>query len=341
MGSKCSRCTEQEKDPIPDPALNLFSLQADPANSGSFGSPSLDDSLLTLDKIISKSPENPDLLSKIALHLYEKGLFSQSFDYFTQLENQATPFSPQASFIFAQLLARYKNFDKAIEVLLRSLEQQPGQHKCHAFLGDIYAELEMAEESMTHISEALKLKEDVAEYHNSYGLCMMKKRQFSDALTHFLRAFELDPLMAKSLNNAGNAFRKLGNTSEAIKSYNAAINLTPKRKFPIALINLATACFYTGDIISTLTYFEEALQTGSNIHKIMVKKGYHLLFKNTKTKYAIELIYKLEFYRAAQLLADILSSDPNNPVLHYYKATALSKLNKHVEATDSFKAVIE
>ena len=73
----------------------------------------------------------------------------------------------------------------------------------------------------------------------------------------------------------------------------------------------------------------------------MVKKGYHLFFKSPKTKYAIELVYKQDYYKSIQILNDIIKSDVNNPVLHFYMAIALSKLSKTTEANESFKATIE
>jgi tetratricopeptide (TPR) repeat protein len=342
MGSKCSKCLAKDAYST-NKSRSLIDLPSHIDNSlkDSILQLSSDDSFLTFDKILNKHPNNPEILISFASQLYEKGLIIQANECFKRLLEHGFQLSPKGSVIYAHILVQNKNYDIALKILIQSLDKNPNDHETHALLAGIYAELDMQEQSYKHISEAIKWNDNVAEYQNSYGLCMMKKKKYNDALKHFLRAYDLDCNMAKALNNAGNAYRKLGSTVEAIKCYNLAINLIPKRKFPIALINLATACFYTGDILSTLQYFEEALQTGCNIHKIMVKKGYHLLFKNPKTKFAIELVYKQEYRKSIVLFNEILQNDPYNAIVNYYMAIALSEIGKNSEANNYYKATIE
>ncbi|OMJ76039.1 hypothetical protein SteCoe_23174 [Stentor coeruleus] len=342
MGTKCSKCLAKDDYPT-NKKQSLIELPSHIENSlkDSILQLSSDYSFLTFDKILNKHPNNPDILISFASQLYEKGLTIQANECFKYLLERDFQLSPKGSVIYAQILIQNKNYDLAFKILIQNLDNVSNDHETHALLAELYAKLDKHNQSYKHISEAIKLNDNIAEYHNSYGLCMMKKKEYNDALKHFLRAYDLDNNMAKALNNAGNAYRKLGSIAEAIKCYNLAINLIPKRKFPIALINIATICFYTGDILSMLQYFEEALQTGCNIHKIMVKKGYHLLFKNPKTKFAIELFHKQEYRKSIVLFNEILQKDPYNTIVNYYMAISLTEINKNLEANDYYKATIE
>lgn len=342
MGSKCSKCTGKNNlssslhSPLPDLGNHI-------ENSFHTSMPHLsqDDSLLTLEKIINNCPNNPEILLKVACHLYEKSLLTQSTEIFNQVINEGYSLDLKSALIYCKIQLQEKNFECALGLLNSYLEIFPDSDQLNFLLGELQGVLNNHELSQKFIKKALGINNKNPEYHNLYGLGLMKRKKYEQALKHFFKAYEIDPSMAKALNNAGNAYRKLGNIIEAIKCYNTAINLIPKRKFPIALINLATTCFYTGDMISTLIYFDEALQTGSNIHKIMVKKGYHLLFKNPKTKLAIETFYKQDFIKSVTLFAEILKSDKNNPIVSYYMASALVKQGKTLEANEYFKVVVE
>ena len=341
MGEKCSKCKPKiNSDGIVNSSLKGLHSHSESAKDSLIQYVN-EDSFLSFEKKLTKYPENSEFLEKLAFNLYEKGLTSQSFECFSQLIKQGCILNGKSSMVYAKIQVQSKDYQNAIETLEKSLSKEPENHKIHSFLGELYAILEINDKSFYHTKEALKIDDTVSEYHNNYGLCMMKQKNYSEALTHFLQALDLDHHMAKALNNAGNAYRKLGNIPEAKKCYNAAISLVPRRKFPIALINLATTCFYTGDILLTLKYFEEALQTGSNIHKIMVKKGYHLLFKNPKTKFAIELLCKKEYFKSTHFFFEILKNDSHNPVVCYYMGLALTKLGRNLEANDYYKITIE
>ena len=342
MGSKCSKSKLKPKlEDIKSGSFIERSNLGENSMKDSIVQLAGDDSLLTYEKLIAIFPENPELLLKFANSLYEKGMIPQSSECYEKVISQGFPLDSISSLLYSRIQVQNKNYEIAIEILLKSLETSQRDHESHAFLSEIYSMLEVHEKSLKHILEALKINDTVGDYHNSYGLCLMKENEYSEALKHFLIAYELDPHMAKALNNAGNAHRKLGNTAEAITCYNAAINSVPKRMFPIALINLATAHFYTGDILSTLEYFEEALQTGSNIHKIMIKKGYYLLFKSPRTRIAIELLVKQELMKSLMHFSEILQADPENPIVNYYMGLNLEKLARISEANDRFKIAIE
>ena len=302
---------------------------------------SIDDSLLTIEKIINKCHNNPEILLKVACHLYEKKKFSQSTEIFENILKTEAKLDLKSIIVYIKILIQECKYEESKKMIEEYQQIFPLSDQLIYLNGEISAIEGQTDLAKSCIRKALKINPNNPEYYNIYGLSLMKEKKFGKALKFFLKAFELDPDMAKALNNAGNAYRKLGNTSEAIKCYKAAIDKVPKRKFPIALINLATTCFYTGDIIATLDFFEEALQTGSNIHKIMVKKGYHLLFKNPKTKLAIELLHKHEINKALVLFYEILKNDQNNPVICYYLANALVKVNKHAEANEMFRSCVE
>jgi superkiller protein 3 len=348
MGSKCSnftKCTKCAKDLRNEPSRKEAEFERNQEIESSLKESlihfSLDDSLLTIEKIINKYSNNPEVLLKVACHLHDKKKIGESKEIFEKILGEGDPLDLKSAVSYIKIHIQEKKYEIGRVMVEEYLERFPESDQLFYLLAEIYSIQNESGLAKASIKKALKLDPDNPEYHNVYGLSLMKDKKYEKALKEFEKAFELDQFMAKAMNNAGNAYRKLGNTSEAIKCYNNAIDLVPKRKFPIALINLATTCFYTGDVLSTLNFFEEALQTGSNIHKIMVKKGYHLLFKNPKTKQAIESLLKQEVNKSILLFHEILKNDPNNPVVTFYLASALLKQNKINEAHDMFRNCIE
>ena len=191
MGSKCSKCTSKNNT---ETGKNFSFIDAHGPIENSLKDSIIqfvaDDSLLTIEKIMQKFPESPQLLAKCGAHLYEKGLISQSSECFQHLLQHGYSLSSSSSLVYAQIQVQNKNYDSAIEILQKSLEINEPDHQIHAFLANIYSILEINDKSLKHITEALKINDKIADYHNSYGLCMMKEKNYQDALKHFLLAYE-------------------------------------------------------------------------------------------------------------------------------------------------------
>lgn len=344
MGSKCSKSNNKAQ------RLKSSSLYAsdkekasDKGNSkmGLGNNNELDDTYSRLQDLLNQDPKNPNLNIEIALCLYKKSKFNDSFKYFERAIELGAELTFKSCIAIADLETQKSNYDSAIDYYKKALDFNPNEAEAHERLGELYNHKKNHKQSLKHLEEAVQLDPKNCEFGTNLGLMYLNMHLYEKAANSLLKVLENNPEFAKAHNNLGNAYRKIGRSKEAIQHYNLAIDHTPKRKFPIAHVNLATTYFYSGDTISALRHFEEALQVGSNIHKVMVTKGYHLLFKNSKTKGAIECILRQNFSEALSILLEIQKNDQDNLVINYYLGLTYSKLEDPKSANFFYKRVLE
>lgn len=72
----------------------------------------------------------------------------------------------------------------------------------------------------------------------------------------------------------------------------------------------------------------------------MVEKGYHLFFKNPKTKEGIEDFLRKEYKIALNTLKEVLQTDIDNPAVNYYTGMCYKKLGRARRAREFLKAAI-
>ncbi|CAG9325449.1 unnamed protein product [Blepharisma stoltei] len=347
MGSKCSKSNNKPEN-SKSLSFSMGDVETGPDKGNSKKNSSkiciLNESytqLARIEEMLKQDPENPELNEEMGLYLYNKAKYEDSAPYFEKAIEFDGKLSMKSLMAVGDLETQKNQYEEAIEYYTKALSMDPSVAEIHERLGELYSKVKNQSESLNHLEEAVELDPKNCEYGTNLGLMYLNMHQYEESIKCFLKVLEINPEFPKAHNNLGNAYRKIGKPKEAIHHYLQAIECTPKRKFPIAHINLATTYFYTGDTISALRHFEEALQVGSNIHKVMVTKGYHLLFKNSKTKQGIECLLRQQYNEAASILQEVHQTDLENPVVNYYLGLTYSKLDDLKSANICFKKVIE
>ena len=100
-------------------------------------------------------------------------------------------------------------------------------------------------ESIARYEDAIRLKPDYVDAHNSLGLVLAHAGRFRDAIGHYEDALRIQPNQAKVHNNFGNALRAIGRLDEAVGHYNQALAIDPNSVS--ALTNLALIRAADGD----------------------------------------------------------------------------------------------
>ena len=74
------------------------------------------------------------------------------------------------------------------------------------------------QKAIRHFSEALRIKPDYAEAHNSMGIALARNEDFQKAITHFREAIKLKPDFHQSRMYLKNAIEDLERIEKVKKS---------------------------------------------------------------------------------------------------------------------------
>ena len=127
-------------------------------------------------------------------------------------------------------------FDKAAELLKRSIELEPKNPQAYNYLGYMWADRnEHLDEAGELINKAIAIEPDKGEYLDSLGWFYFRKGDFDRALKELLHAQENvlleeqkdDPTV---LDHIGEAYLKLGKTAEALSAWQKSLALEDNKK---------------------------------------------------------------------------------------------------------------
>ncbi len=127
-------------------------------------------------------------------------------------------------------------FDKAAELLKRSIELEPNNAQSYNYLGYMWADRnEHLDEAGDLIKKAIAIEPDKGEYIDSLGWYYFRKGDFEHALKELLHAQENVLLEeqkddATVLDHIGEAYLKLGKTAEALSAWQKSLALEDNKK---------------------------------------------------------------------------------------------------------------
>ena len=114
--------------------------------------------------------------------------------------------------------------------------------------------------ALRHGTEALRLRPDWAEAHNSLGITLQALSRLDEAVAAYRRAIELKPDYAAARINLANALMDQGQLDTAIAHYRDAVRLAPDNA--MAHHNLGMALEDDGQHEAALASYREALRLG-------------------------------------------------------------------------------
>ena len=293
------------------------------------------------ESMISKDPDNPESLVKMGYCMYAKGKLDEAEMYFKRVVERGQLVDAKTHYALGTICLKNNKLDSALLYLTKSLEHDSPPPRAHQKLGEVYLSLKQYSAALPLLQTACDLSPHDADLKGHLGLCFLSLDYLPEAVSALLAAVTINPGLAKAHNNLANAYRKQGKLNESIKHYLLAIEKTPRRHFPAAHLNLAAAYFDSGDTASALRHFEEAMHIGTYIHKVMVAKGYHLLFKHARIREGIEYYLCQKYEQGRELLQEIRSQDKKNLIVSYYLACCHAKLGEEERAKTLFNLVIK
>jgi tetratricopeptide (TPR) repeat protein len=131
--------------------------------------------------------------------------------------------------VLLMLLTWHRSFVfRSDEALWRdSLAKNPYSAQAHYNLAEILAEIGRPDEAAAHYRDALRLEPGFAQAHNNLGALLGRQGHLDDAIAHFAEAVRIEPDYAEAHNNWGVALAVRGDLSEAVAHFEQAVRLNP------------------------------------------------------------------------------------------------------------------
>jgi len=171
------------------------------------------------------------------------------------------------------------NFDKAIEISNRIIEEEPANPEGFELRGDCYYHMkkfEQAEINYNNAAELAKLKNKnyASQLYNKKGIAHLKLNNFREASEDFRKAVKQNLENYKAYNNRSKALRLAGEYEDAILEATRAVNI--KSDFAEAYNNRGSAYF-------SLSRTEECIEDFTKALKL--KPGYAIAYFNRGAAY--------------------------------------------------------
>ena len=142
------------------------------------------------------------------------------------------------------------------------LSVEPKHADALHLLGVIAAQMGKLDVAVEYVSRAIRLKGNVAAFHNNLGNALRDQGKLDEAVACYRRAQKLKPDYAEAAYNLGNVLRDRGKLDEAAACYRRALKL--KRDYADAHTNLGLALKDQGKLDEAVACYRRALELKPN-----------------------------------------------------------------------------
>jgi tetratricopeptide (TPR) repeat protein len=194
--------------------------------------------------------EVQDLFQR-ALERHQSGHLKDAEQLYNKIL-QEQPSHGEAIHLLGLIGFQQRDYVKAISLITRAVEIDPGFAAAHYNLGRCYEQVEENEKAIRSYNRSLSLKPDDVDCYLGLGNVLKELKRFDEALESFDRAIALNPKFVEAYNNRGNVLKELERFDEALESCDTAIALDPK---------FVEAHNNRGNVLKELRRFAEALES--------------------------------------------------------------------------------
>ena len=194
-----------------------------------------DDAIATLTKARKKFPSRPEITAQLASALSSAKRHAEALAMFEKAEGEVrgrneSLLSASLFEMWAFAAERAGQFDKAVELLRKSIESNPDAPGAYNDLGYMWVERGLnLEEAGKYIKKAIELDDDNAAYLDSLGWYFFKTGKFEEAKRELLNALsKMKEEDATVLEHLGDTYEQLGNLREALNHWQRALKLEPE-----------------------------------------------------------------------------------------------------------------
>ena len=280
----------------------------------------INESLLYLDKAISLNPNYAEaLVNRGLIKLTQKDMLGALSDLETA--HNLKPHIRQIWGLVISLNLEFKEFDRAISLLLKMVKDDPDNEKNFLMLAFCYQNVDDLDSAINSYKQALKIKPDYAEAYNNMGIVLYGKGDLEAAIESYKQALKIDPDYAEAHINAGIALKGSGDLEAAINSYEKAIKINPDYK---AYYNMGVALNDKGDLGAAINSYKQAVLIKSDDAEAYNNMGIALKDKGDRELAIVS-------YQKA------LKINPDFSEAHHNLGVLLFESNSYGKAIEHFK----
>ncbi len=193
-----------------------------------------DDAIDTLTKARKKFPNRPEITAQLASAMSSAKRHADALAMFEKAAEESrgrneSLLSASLFEMWAFAAERAGQFDKAVELLKKSIESNPDAPGAYNDLGYMWVERGLnLEEAGAHIKKAIELDDDNPAYLDSLGWYYFKIGKFEEAKRELMNAIsKMKEEDATVLEHLGDTYEQLGNLREALNQWQRALKLEP------------------------------------------------------------------------------------------------------------------
>jgi predicted TPR repeat methyltransferase len=192
----------------------------------------------------------------IAIQLQQNEQWAAASDIYRQVLEVA-PDYPEAVHFAGVLAHQCGDRDRAVALIERSLELEPGRADWYSNLGIVLRDRLQLDEAVHAFQRAIAIDPDHANAHNNLGVVLRAQGLLPEAEAAYRAAIRVNPDNLDAFTNLGILLNAQGRSREAVVCFCKVITLRPKH--PEARRMLALAHWTLGDRDRAIAVFEEWL----------------------------------------------------------------------------------
>jgi len=231
-----------------------------------------------------------------------------------------TDSSEKDKIAFSYFLAFRDQYEKALDILLKLVQNNTKNPEIFLALGFTYNCMEKFKEALKCNKKAAELNPNNGSIWNSLGFTYLNLEMYQDAINSFNRAVNIDNEDFNSLNYLGYTYYKLGDVDEAIKIINKSLLINPKHSD--AFLNLFEIKLDLDEIEEALNYYEKYFDLEIETRDFERAEGLLQKLLNKDKENVNAMIYlglncfeKGEYQKAIEYYKKSLSIEPDDAII--------------------------
>lgn len=229
------------------------------------------DKIEELQNIIKEDSTNYQARRQLAVLLLDMGFNEEALQHLLYLSKNF----PQDDGIFYNLGIVYeklKNYQKAKDAYLKSLEITPDSIDSTYNLGLVYIELKEFGSAIDCFEYILTEDSEDSNSYFNLGLIYFKKKDYIKAIENFQMTIDINDEDIYAHFYIGNIFKELGDLDSAKEKFNKVLELSPDYSW--AYYNLAVIDNENGDTFGAITNLKKTIELNPydiEAYKILIK----------------------------------------------------------------------